>query len=211
MNLESSTVNVNLAWRKTVVPWMVSLVLAAGLFARAQSTNDSSTADYSDYQVIVQRNIFDPNRFPRTGSYRPPRERGAPTFSLAGTMSYRKGMFAFFSGTSEEYQKALQQGGTIAGYTVTKIDFNGVQLQNAGKQVHMTVGSAMRQEGDGWVLSMPGEWSGTTVADTTGSSTGTDTNANTSETSAPSLPSGGAGSDVLKRLMQQRQQAEQQK
>ena len=199
----------NAARRKMTVPWMVSLVLAAGLFARAQSTNDSSTTDYSDFQVIVQRNIFDPSRFPRGSSYHPPRERGAPTFSLSGTMSYRRGMYAFFSGTSEEYQKALQQGGTIAGYTVTRIDFDGVQLQNAGKQVHMTVGSAMRQEGDGWTLSLPGQWNETPVADTTSSSTGTDTN--TGETPTVSLPSSGPTSDVLKRLMQQRQQAEQQK
>ncbi len=197
------------ARRKIAVPWMVSFILAAGLFARAQSTNDSSETGYSDFQVIAQRNIFDPNRYPSRGPRPRSENRGAPTFSLSGTMSYRKGMYAFFSGTSEEYQKALQQGGTIAGYTVTKIDFNGAQLQNGGKKVDMKVGSAMRQEGDGWVLSLPGQWNETPVADTTSSSTGTDTNA--SETPAVSLPSSGPTSDVLKRLMQQRQQAEQQK
>jgi hypothetical protein len=209
MNIQSPIGKMNAARRKMTVPWMISFVLAAGLFARAQSTNDSSTSDYSDFQVIVQRNIFDPNRFPRGSSYHPPRDRGAPTFSLAGTMSYRKGMYAFFSGTSEEYQKTLQPGGIIAGYTVAKIDFDGVQLQNGGKQVHMTVGSAMRQEGDGWTLSMPGDWNETPVTDTTSSSTGADTNAG--ETPAVSLPSSGPESDVLKRLMEQRQQAEQQK
>jgi hypothetical protein len=210
MNLQSPIKEMKAARRKAMVSWMICFVLAAGLFARAQSTNDSSSTDYSDFQVIVQRNIFDPNRYPRTSSYRPPRERGAPTFSLAGTMSYRKGMYAFFSGTSSEYQKALQQGGTIAGYTVAKIDFEGVQLQNAGKQVHMTVGSAMRQEGDGWVLSLPGEWSGTTVTDSASQGSG-DTNQSASETSTASLPSGGPTSDVLKRLIEQRQQQEQQK
>jgi hypothetical protein len=209
MNLQSPIKEMKAARRKAMVSWMICFVLAAGLFARAQSTNDSSSTDYSDFQVIVQRNIFDPNRYPSRGPRPQFENRGAPTFSLAGTMSYRKGMYAFFSGTSQEYQKALQQGGVIAGYTVTKIDFEGVQLQNAAKQVHMTVGSAMRQEGDGWVLSLPGQWNETPVADTTSSSTGTDTN--TSETPAVSVPSGGPTSDVLKRLMEQRQQQEQQK
>jgi len=119
-------------------------------------------------------------------------------------------MYAFFSGTSPEYQKAVQQGGTIAGYTVTNIDFNGVHLQNAGKEVHMTVGSAMRQEGGGWVLSMPGQWTESSVTDT-GSQNSAAASAATGATSTDSLPSGGAASDVLKRLMELRKQQEQQK
>jgi len=198
--------------QKTIVPWIASLVLAAGLLAQAQSTNDSATTatDYSDFQVIVQRNIFNPSRYPsyRSG-YRPP-ERGAPTFSLAGTMSYRKGMYAFFSGTSPEYQKALRQGGTIAGYTVTNIDFDGVRLQNAGKEVHMTVGSAMRQEGGGWVLSMPGQWTESPMTDT-GSQNSAATSPGTGAASTDTLPAGGAASDVLKRLMELRKQQEQPK
>lgn len=214
MNIQSSLIILKAAWRKAMMPWMVGFVFVTGLFARAQSTNDSnSTAtDYSDFQVIVQRNIFDPNRFPRGSSYRPRTERnGAPTFSLAGTMSYRKGMYAFFNGSSSEYQKSLQQGGTIAGYTVTNIDFDGVELQNAGKQVRMTVGSAMRQEGDGWTLSMPGEWSGTTVTDAGSTDSAGTGDTNQSAPSTTSLPSGGAASDALQRLMQQRKQLEQQK
>ena len=50
-------------------------------------------------------------------------------------MSYRKGMFAFFNGTSDDYRKALQQGGTIAGYTVAKIDIDGVQLKVSGNTI----------------------------------------------------------------------------
>jgi hypothetical protein len=213
MNIQSPVRTMKAARQKTIMPWIACFILAAGLFAQAQSTNDSSSttsADYSDFQVIVQRNIFNPSRFPsyRSG-YRPP-ERGAPTFSLAGTMSYRKGMYAFFSGTSPEYQKALQQGGMIAGYTVTNIDFAGVHLQNAGKEVHMTVGSAMRQEGGGWVLSMPGQWNESPVTDT-GSESSAATSPGTGATSTDTLPSGGAASDVLKRLMELRKQQEQQK
>jgi hypothetical protein len=128
------------------------------------------------------------------------RDNGAPTFSLAGTMSYRKGMFAFFNGTSSDYQKALQEGGTIAGYTVAKITFDSVQLQAAGKEIEMKVGSAMRQEGGSWELAQPGEWTPASETDTGNE------NQNTNETPALTLPASGATSDVLKRLMERRQQ-----
>jgi hypothetical protein len=128
------------------------------------------------------------------------RDNGAPTFSLAGTMSYRKGMFAFFNGNSSDYQKAVREGGTIAGYTVVKINFDGVQLQSAGKPIDMKVGTAMRQEGGNWELTGQDEW--TPSSDTDASSENQDTN----EVPAVSLPSSGAESDVLKRLMERRQQ-----
>jgi hypothetical protein len=183
-----------------MVRWLALSVLTAGFFANAQSTNDSSTTDFSSFQVIVQRNIFDPDRYPRVGREPRHRDRGAPTFSLAGTMSYRKGMFAFFSGSSSDYQKAVQEGGVIAGYTVAKITFDGVQLQLSGKETDMKVGAAMRQEGGNWELSQPGEWTPDSTTDTDSE------NQSTNETPAASLPSDGAGSDVLKRLMERRQQ-----
>lgn len=173
------------------------LFLSAGLCANAQPAPDSSTNDFSSFQIIVDRNIFNPDRYPHTGHYH--REsQGVPTFSLAGTMSYRKGMFAFFSGTSDDYQKVLQPGGVIAGYTVAKITFDGVQLQAAGKTTDLKVGAAMRQEGGGWELSAPGEWSES-------SATTESDNQNTGETSAPS-PSSAPPNDILKRLMEQREQ-----
>lgn len=196
MNIKSPTRNRSgLAARGLVL-----IISAAALFANAQSTNDSdSTAtDYSTFQVIVQRNIFNPDRYPQY-NYSPGKSRRTPTFSLAGTMSYRKGMFAFFDGTSDEYRKALQVGGTIAGsYTVTKIDFDGVELQGAGKKIEMKVGAAMRQEGDGWELSAPGQWEESSSSET-----------EIQDTNAPAATSplpGGAGSDVLKRLMERRAQ-----
>ncbi len=176
------------------------------LLAAAQSTDDSSTTpDFSSFQVIVDGNIFNPDRYGR--HYVPPQiRRSNPTFSLAGTMSYRKGMFAFFDGTSEEYRKALQQGGTIAGYTVKKIDFDGVQLLSSGKTIEMQVGAAMRLEEGAWELSAPGDWGEVTAAE---SGSGSGTAQETSETSTNNAPSSGDENDVLKRLMEKRKQQEQ--
>jgi hypothetical protein len=174
---------------------LAAIVLVAAFLANAQSTNDSSALDYDSFRIIAERNIFNPDRYPQ---YSYPQQQVTPTFSLAGTMSYRKGMFAFFDGTSDQYQKALQTGGTIAGYTVAKITFDGVQLQSGGKIIQMKVGSAMRQEGNGWEMTAPGEWS---------AQTGSQSLDETSATNLPaSLPSGGVQNDVLKRLMEKRQQ-----
>ena len=173
------------------------------LTASAQSTNDSATnesqgTDYSSFQIIPERNIFNPDRYPHTSHYHS-ESHTVPTFSLTGTMSYRKGMFAFFNGTSDDYRKALQKGGTIAGYTVAKIDFDGVQLQASGKTIDMKVGAAMQREGDAWELAASGGW------DETGGTETAAGNQSTGETST-NLPSSGEQNDVLKRLMEKREQ-----
>lgn len=173
--------------------------LAAGVWANAQSTNDSDVTDYSTFRIIAERNIFDPNRYPRMHPHHT-ESHEVPTFSLAGTMSYRKGFFAFFNGTSDDYQKALQEGGRIAGYTVAKINFGGVTLELAGHEIEMKVGVAMQREGNSWQLVAPGGWSGLSA----GSQSDTD-DTNSSTASPVSVPSG-PGSDILKRLMQQREQ-----
>jgi len=199
MNLETPTTHRNLK-RRRIAGWLVVIGLAAGFLAHAQSTNDSTATDFSSFQIIVQRNIFDPNRYPRESRYRP-RDEGAPTFTLAGTMSYRKGMFAFFNGTGDEYQKALQEGGTIANYTVTKITFDGAELKGAGRTIEMKVGASMRQDGGGgWELVEPLEWG---VSSGTSVDTGSESN-DTNETGA--LPSSMEQNDVLKRLMERREQ-----
>jgi hypothetical protein len=179
-------------------PFSFFLLTASAQSTNDSSSNDSQSTDYSSFQVISERNIFNPNRYGST--YHPHYEsHEVPTFSLAGTMSYRKGMFAFFSGTSESYRKALEKGGTIAGYTVAKIDFDGVQLQSSGKTIDMKVGAAMQREGDAWELTAPGAWGETAAADSASGSQSTD------QTST-NLPAGGGGNDVLKRLMEKREQ-----
>jgi hypothetical protein len=183
------------AWRSRLGQGMAAMVLGAAIFANAQSTEDASAPDYDTFRIIAERNIFNPDRYPQ---YHYQQQQVTPAFSLAGTMSYRKGLFAFFNGTSEQYQKALQSGGTIAGYTVAKITFEGVQLQSGGKSIEMEVGSAMRQEGDGWELTAPGNWGAETESASPDEAAATNLPA--------SLPSSGEQNDVLKRLMEERQQ-----
>src|ERR1700677_2568628 len=90
----------------------LALALAGGFTAAAQSNGVPGDADYSRFsQFISDRNIFDPNRYPRTRTrtYEPRRPQrhivGAPYVSLVGTMSYEKGLFAFFDSNNSDDKK----------------------------------------------------------------------------------------------------------
>ncbi len=147
--------------------WLVlALALVNGLSAGAQSNGVPGPAAYPAFsRFITERNIFDPSRYPRSSStgsaYRPRVSRSAPAFTLVGTMSYEKGMFAFFDGNNPDLRKVLYQSDTngIAGYTVAEITLAGVKLESAGKKqtVQMKIGDMMRQEGNEWQPAGRGE------------------------------------------------------
>ena len=174
----------------------VGLALLQGLGSAAPPTNAPAIADYSSFRIIADQNIFDPNRYPHAGRSRPRLvSRSAPGFSLVGTMSYQQGMIAFFDGTDSDYRKVLSLNGTIAGYRVEAITLNGVRLTSTNKPVELAVGGQLRQEGGQWQLASQGE--------APISQAETDTPA-TVPSSAPA--SSGEPNDVLKKLMQQREQ-----
>ena len=183
------------------VRWLVVLVMTHGFFAAAQQTNAPAGTDFQAFRIIAERNIFDPNRFPHTArSARRTTNNRAPAFSLVGTMSYKKGMLAFFDGTDSEYRKVLSQNGVIAGYKVTDITLRGVNLESAGKAVEMKVGAQMRQEGkDEWRLAGPGEVPAVTAGNQAPATDGTPVD-------VPVSGSASEPNDVLKKLMQQREQ-----
>ncbi len=170
--------------------------------SQADASAGTNSLDYAAFKIIVDRNIFDPNRYPRRG---PRSIQSAPkvvdSLTLVGIMSYERGSFAFFDGTSADYKKALKLNDSIAGYKVTNIAPNSVKLATDTNEMEMSVGMALRREEDGpWTLSSqavsyaaaPASTSTNAVA--AAAATGSDTTA------------GGAESDVIKRLMQRRQQ-----
>jgi hypothetical protein len=164
----------------------------------AGTNKGSVTPEYSAFGIIVERNIFDPNRFPRRpGQERPP-SRSYDYVTLVGTMTYEQGTFAFFDGTSSAYRKALKLADAIAGYKVTNIAPDGVKLSSGTNQLELRVGAQLRREEDGpWRLASQSRSYGAPP-----SLTSTNAAASTSSTAASSVPE----SDILKRLMQKREQ-----
>jgi hypothetical protein len=173
---------------------ILALLLATALAGRAQSTNSVAQQDYPSFKIITERNIFDPNRSSRssrrTDAARPARE----SFALVGTMSYENGTFAFFDGSGSSYRKAVKTGDTIAGYKVVDISADRVKLEATGQQVELNVGVQMRKQDEG-------EWQLAGRAESYSTSSPA-----TAATEKTNTASGGEVDDVLKKLMQKREQ-----
>lgn len=173
-------------------------LLAVGGIALAQETNSINAApalDYKSFQIISQRNIFNPGRSGRKAqtskTAKPPR---VDYFTLVGTMSYEKGRFAFFDGSGSEYRKTLKPADTIAGYKIAEIAADYVKLGAVSNQtIRLTVGTQMkREEGGLWVLAGRAE-----------PSAASSSAAAASENATGAAPGGGE-SDAMKRLMLKR-------
>ena len=192
------------------------MLALAGTAVFAQSNGVPGPQDYPSFShFITDRNIFNPDRVPhsynRNSTFRSTRttrrSNGTPGIQLVGTMSYEKGMFAFFGGNSADLSKVLPVGGKIADYTITEIAVDFVRLESADKkeQPEMKVGDGFRQQNGRWMLAKAGELPAASSAPGTAGSSSSE-----SAGSTPALPaSTGEQSDVLKRLMQLREKENQ--
>ncbi len=142
--------------------WTLLVTIVAGSYlAAARPAGAQGPLDYSSFQVIAERNIFNANRFgrPPARTYEPPPPPArVEAFTLVGTMSYRKGPFAFFDSSSSEYRKIVPPGGSIADYKVAAIEANQVKLEANTNQVELKVGMQLQRENDGpWQVREPTE------------------------------------------------------
>jgi hypothetical protein len=186
--------------RPTITAAILALLLAAGrIAAAAEDTNSSPRLDLPSFKIISDRNIFNPNRSgrnPRSESSRPSKQVKVDSFALLGTLSYEKGRYAFFDGSSSDYKKTLKTADTIAGYKVTEITPSSVKLAGTNNQtINLLVGMQMKRQEEGpWSM---GERSEASVSSSP---------AAVSEHHASGSSSTEAMSDVMKRLMQKREQ-----
>jgi len=167
--------------------------------SQTNSAAGTNRLDYSAFKIVVDRNIFDPNRISRRPGDRGPRPvpKSVDSLTLVGTMTYEKGSFAFFDGTSSDYKKALRLNDLVAGHKVTNISPNSVKLAAGTNELELTVGMQLRREEDGpWLLA---GGSGSYAAAPT--STSTSAIVSTGSDAAASA----AESDIIKKLMQRRE------
>jgi hypothetical protein len=159
-------------------------------------TNSTSRNDYAAYRVITARNIFDTKRSPRLGpsQFDQGRPARSETLSLVGTLSSQEGRYAFFDGSRPEYRKAVPKGTRIARLQIAQISGDRVQVQLGTNALTLSVGAQLRrdEERDWQVVRNPNLQAQGTAR------------VSFSET-ATTLPSG-QEDEVVKRLMQQREQ-----
>jgi hypothetical protein len=179
---------------------LILSLLPAAFTARAQDTNSAAASapqtGFESFQIISQKNIFDPFRRPRVGSV----AAAPPTyyFKLSGTMSYEDKSYAFFDGSGIRGGRAFQPAETINGYKIAEIADNYVKLMASSNQfVKLSVGMQMKRTGTG-------PWSLVAGADPTAEPSSSEAGTDRPMESMV----GGADSDVMKRLMARRAQEE---
>lgn len=171
--------------------------LAARADKKAEPTPPAAAgmADFTAFRIVTERNVFNPNRIGRSRDSDAPPPPRTETIALVGTMeSGAKGLQAFFDSSDAAYRKALREGDTVAGYTVKKIHADRVELTAGETATTLAVSQQLqRKEGGEWTVS-----------------------AREVPRAAPTAAAGAAGaaepppipanaSEVLRRLMEQRQ------
>jgi hypothetical protein len=175
------------------------LLSAANLTTAAQDGSGPSTPDFSAFQLLTERNIFNPNRSnrpPRTDSRPATRNPQVDNFTLVGTLGDGGQWTAFFDGTRSELRGRLRQNDSIGGYTLSAISNAGVQLDDGTNSVQLRVGMQLRREDNGpWLVAEREVDS--PVARTP--------SPNENSASTDSASTGAGDNDVLLRLRQKRE------
>lgn len=116
----------------------------------------SPASSFDAFRLIVDRNIFNPNRASRTRAApeeKPPR---VDEIALVGTMNYAKGLVAFFESADASFKKTVSPGDVIAGFKVERISSDGVDLTREGSALTLKVSHQLRRvEGSDWAVNVP--------------------------------------------------------
>ena len=196
-------------WMGFLLAW---IAFGSGLTYAAETNQPAVLDSKALARRVSERNIFDPDRQPRTrGESRPiPKPvvalaADAPEMGLVGVMTFQKGTFAFFDGNAAEYRKTLQVQALIAGHTLTAITPQSVTLSESnGPPVLLKVGQRLRKDAEGvWKLAAGG--SGEAFA-RSGGSAGTGSGAASSSPSTTTAEDPPGSDEILKRLLKKREQ-----
>jgi hypothetical protein len=197
---------------KRLLHFILLATLGAGA-AFAQDTNSvangNAIPDWSTFQSIANKNIFDPNR--SGGSYGGPRRR-APvvrTFTFCGVIDD----VAIFKGDGVSSDGFLRAGDSVNGFKVMKIpaaysENPEIKMTDpSGAIVALQEGQSMRREGEGsWDKS---EQQASESSSSSDSSTSSSSDNSSSSTPAASAPEPAGVSDILARLRARHKQQDQ--
>ena len=103
-------------------------------------------SDFDPYRIVVDRNIFSPDR--RKKQADTPKPPARDRIEVLGSLLSDEGTVAFFDGTKKEYQAARKVGESIAGFRVTDIKTEGVKLDKDGQQMDVPVGFELTRVGE---------------------------------------------------------------
>lgn len=168
----------------------------AAAAASKPATAAAQPVTIDSFRLITERNIFNPNRIGRTVRNSEPAApvQKVDTISLVGTMESEQGLRAFFDSSNAALPKAARAGDSVGEFAVQKISSDGVVLVRDGKEIPLRVTQQLRRpEG--------GEWTVTGIVASAAPARAV--TAENDPATPPSIPAD--ASDVLRRLMEQRQ------
>jgi hypothetical protein len=177
---------------------IVWLALGAGLKASAQQTNAGAALDWSSFQSISQKNIFDPTRGGTRRITAAKRAALVRTFTFRGTIDDA----ALFTGEGTPQKGYVMAGDLINGYKVMQVTLDDVKLaEPGGNIVLLKTDDTMRREDDGpWAKS---DQAAPAPAPAVGAGIQMD---ESPASSGPASPPSTAINDVLEKLRQRHKQ-----
>jgi hypothetical protein len=108
---------------------------------------------FDAFQLVVERNIFNPHR---TGRTRPGSEEKPPRvdeISLVGTVQYGQENLAIFDSPDPAFCRALHEGEAVGDFTVRRITADTVELVRGGQPLALKVSQQLRRvEGGDWTV-----------------------------------------------------------
>jgi hypothetical protein len=193
------------------------LALLGATAAHAQT----KTSGFEAYKLVQTRNIFDPDRralashwgsnapssggsiSSRRSEYSAPR-RNSDYIALTGILVTEDKSLAFFGGSRPDYDKVLTVKNLVAGATITKITAANIEVQRDGKSIVVAIGQTVPFDNSAPAPApVPVAATAPPLSDSPAPSSGGSITPN-SPPAAPSAP--GSMSDVMKRMMERRQQ-----
>lgn len=193
------------SWIAAVVMFCAGASLAPS--AAAQSAAEDKREGFARYEVVIERNIFDPNRRPRTraetANAEPVEQR--ETVNLVGTWISNRETLAFLEGSRPEHSGASALGSVLDGWRLTEVSAGRVVLEKEENKIEWPVGHRLeRSPGGEWELG------GTATAVSSRpsrSSPGGRSSASGGVTSsaASAAPSPAGAEDLLQRMRERRQ------
>lgn len=125
----------------------------SGLFAQTGDAPEHDTAKgFAKYELIIQRNPFNPNRRPdrreEDNTERPPEPPRTEHIRLVGTWVTNEGRLAFMEGGGISSSTGKEVGEEIDGWTIDSIATDKVEISKDAEKIEWRVGSEIARQGD---------------------------------------------------------------
>lgn len=169
---------------------------------RPASSRPATGGEFESFQLILERNIFNPNRVGRTRATPEEKAVRVDEISLVGVVQYREEKVAIFDSPDAALRKECREGDMLSDFKIARIAAEGVELVREGNTVALKVAQQLRKaEGGDWKV-------GTNQAARV-DARALATNGTGAAAARPAAPGPveipADASDVLKRLMKKRE------